>query len=275
MEDKIKLDPKQGGTGVDLYEELSRLNNELSNMHRELAKKNTELGQLNEEKNRFVGMAAHDIRKPLALIINYSEILAEEISSQLDEDQAKYLSIIEKTGRSALEVVNSFLDIAKIEAGKFELLVQPGDLMEHVQQAVHFNSFLAQKKQIALNIAHEQDEIPAVFDGQKIDQVLDNLVSNAIKFSEPGTTVDIAVACEASRVVVSVRDQGQGIPAHEVERLFKPFGRTSVQSTAGESSTGLGLAISKKIVVAHGGAIWVETAEGKGTTFFFSLPVKE
>ena len=162
MEDTPTIDPKKSRTGVDLYEELSRLNNELADMHRELAKKNVELAQLNEEKNRFVGMAAHDIRKPLALIINYSEILAEEISPMLDEDQTKYLSIIEKTGRSALEVVNSFLDIAKIESGKFELLVQPGDLMEHVQQAVRFNSFLAQKKQIALHITNEHAGIPAV-----------------------------------------------------------------------------------------------------------------
>ena len=275
MEDKANLDLKKNGTGVDLYEGLSRLNNELSNMHRELAKKNVELAQLNEEKNRFVGMAAHDIRKPLALIINYSEILKEEISPMLDQEQAEFLSIIEKTGRSALEVVNSFLDIAKIESGKLELILQPGDLMEHVRQVMPFNRRLAQKKNIALLINNEHAVIPAVFDGRKIDQVLDNLVSNAIKFSAAGTTVAIAVASEAARIVVSVSNQGQGIPGCELDRLFKPFGRTSVQSTAGESSTGLGLAISKKIVVAHGGAIWVESTEGQGTAFFFSLPIRE
>ncbi len=275
MTDNKNSSIKDAAAGIDLLEELSRLNNELAGMHRELAKKNVELARLNEEKNQFVGMAAHDIRKPLAIITTYSEILKEDTAHLLDAEHAEFLSLIEATGRAALDVVNSFLDMSKIEAGVFDLNLQPGDLMEQLRCAVRFNKPLAQKKNIVLNIKEEAAVVQLVFDAQKIAQVLDNLISNAIKFSPFGAQVDCALVRDKESVIVSVRDYAQGIPQHELDRLFKPFGKTSVRSTNGESSTGLGLAISKKIVAAHGGVIWVETAEEKGATFFFSLPARE
>jgi signal transduction histidine kinase len=112
----------------------------------------------------------------------------------------------------------------------------------------------------------------AEVDKDRILQVLDNLVSNAIKFSDSGTRVDVVVESTDESVVVSVRDRGQGIPEAEQERLFRPFSRTSVKATAGEESTGLGLAICRKIVEAHGGRISVQSEPGKGSVFAFSLP---
>mgnify|MGYP003456848650 FL=1 len=110
-------------------------------------------------------------------------------------------------------------------------------------------------------------------DATKIEQVLNNLVSNAVKYSHAGTAVRVSVGAVGKEIVVAVRDQGQGIPGAELSKLFQPFSRTSVKSTAGEKSTGLGLAITHKIVEGHGGRIWVDSRQGEGSTFSFSLPL--
>jgi signal transduction histidine kinase len=132
---------------------------------------------------------------------------------------------------------------------------------------------LAEKKGIRLAFAPECGLPPVILDRQKIEQVLNNLVSNALKFSLPGSMVRVSASRVNGSVVVTVGDRGPGIPSEELDRLFKPFSRTSVRSTAGERSTGLGLAISRKIVEAHGGRIWAESEVGMGSTFSFSLPV--
>lgn len=110
-------------------------------------------------------------------------------------------------------------------------------------------------------------------DAVKVEQVLNNLVSNAIKYSRPGSSMDIGLERQANQMVVSVRDQGQGIPPEELDRLFTWFGRTSVRGTEGEKSTGLGLAIARRIVAGHQGRIWVESEVDKGSTFSFSPPI--
>ena len=116
-------------------------------------------------------------------------------------------------------------------------------------------------------------EIPVmVMDPDRIDQVMNNLINNAIKFSYPNTTITLRACVQDQDVVISVQDQGQGIPAQEVDNLFTDFGRTSVRPTAGEKSTGLGLAIVKRIVELHGGRIWVESKVGVGSVFTFTLP---
>lgn len=172
-----------------------------------------------------------------------------------------------------LRLVDDLLDIAKIESGKLELDLQPADLVTLVDRSVILNRVLAERKQIELYFASD-DGIPTVMlDVSKIEQVLNNLINNAIKFSYPESTIQVCVARAEDRVVISVADQGQGIPADERETLFQPFVRTSVRSTQGEKSTGLGLAIVKSIASGHGGEIWVESEVGHGTTFYVALPV--
>ena len=114
--------------------------------------------------------------------------------------------------------------------------------------------------------------LPVRMDAFKIEQVLNNLIQNAVKFSHPDKTIDVRTEKKGGMIVVSVKDEGQGIPADELDKLFLPFQRTSVRSTGGEPSTGLGLAIVKRIVEGHGGKIWVESKPGVGSTFHFSIP---
>jgi two-component system, OmpR family, sensor kinase len=254
-----------------LYEEFSRLNNDLANMQRELAKKNVELARLNEEKNRYLGIVAHDLRNPLGVILGYSQLLVEELSAVLTDEQQELLNVINSSVEFMQHLTNDLLDMAKIESGKLELHRQQTDLVALVQHNIVLNRIFASRKHIDLTFASDDDVPPLMLDRAKLDQVLNNLLSNAIKFSHPYTTVEVRVACVEGRVVISIKDQGQGIPADELDKLFKPFQRTSIASTAGESSTGLGLMIVHKIVTGHDGSIHVESEAGKGTIFYLSF----
>ncbi len=256
------------------YDELTRLNNELTNLQRELAKKNVELAHLNEQKNHFLGMAAHDLRNPLGAIQMYSEFLLEEAVGDLSDEHYEFLSNIHAASQFMLRLVEDLLDIATIESGELNLNLWPTDLMALITKNVNLNKVLASRKDITL-VLHAEGEFPdLLIDAAKIEQVFNNLLSNAVKFSYPGSTVDVAVTQVKDNVQIAVTDEGQGIPEEELDKLFKPFGRTTVQSTGGEKSSGLGLAIARKIVEGHGGNITVESEVGKGTTFFVSLPLE-
>ena len=225
-----------------LYDELGRLNNELANLQRELTKKNIELEKLNEEKNRFLGIAAHDLRNPLNAIQMYSEFLSDEASEVLTPEQIEFVSIIHSSSQFMLRLVNDLLDVAKIESGKLELNLARTDLIDLIQHNVTLNNTMASKKNISIDFQYDQDIPETLVDTAKIEQVLNNLIVNAIKFSNEGSVINVKVARSGKEAVISVKDQGQGIPANEIDKLFKPFQRTSVRSTGGEDCTGLGLA---------------------------------
>lgn len=255
------------------YDQFTRLNNELSTLHRELAKKNAILKQLDKQKNQFLGMAAHDLRSPLNVILAYSEFVLEEGADSLSREHLEFISIIRSSSHFMFQLVNDLLDITQIEAGKLNLNRQPTDLISLLNHNINLNRVLIAKQQRKL-VFHHADHLPELLvDAAKIEQVLNNLITNAAKFSEPGSTVTVSLSRQPEAVVVSVKDEGRGIPEAELGRLFKPFGRTSVQSATGEKSTGLGLVIVRKIVEGHQGKIWVESEFGKGSTFYFSLPL--
>ena len=255
-----------------LYDEISHLNNNLVNLQRELIKKNQELERLNTQKDQFLGMASHDLRAPLSAIQAYSEFLLDDSSRPLSQEQIEFVSIIRSSSEFMLGLVNDLLDIAAIESGKLQLHRQATDLVTLLKNNINLNKVLASAKGINLELAYD-DHIPAVtLDPQRIDQVLNNLISNAFKFSLPGSTVRVRVTYADGAIQVSVADEGQGIPAEELGRLFQPFSTTTVKSTAGEKSTGLGLLIARKVMEGHGGRIWVESIVGKGSVFSFSLP---
>ncbi len=256
----------------NIYNEMTRLNNELANAQRELAKKNFELERLNRLKTQFLGMAAHDLRTPIGHILAYSGFLRDEAASVLNGEQLEFLATIQSSSEFMLHLIDDFLDVSAIESGHLNLdrsLANPRQLLEH---NISLNSVLAHKKSIRIQLQIE-GELPVVsFDEEKIAQVLNNLISNAVKFSKQGATVVVRAVAEDGGVRIEVRDQGPGIPEAERGKLFQPFGKTSVRGTAGEKSTGLGLAIARKIVEDHGGRIQVESQVGVGSVFAFTLP---
>ncbi len=255
------------------YDELTRVNNELANLHRELARTNAELAKLNEQKNRFIGMAAHDLRSPLGVILTYSEFLEADAGPMLGEEQRDFISTIKTTSEFMLRLVSDLLDVSSIESGQLTLDLRPVDLAELVRRHVTLNRLLATPKAIAVECESPSALLPILADAGKLEQVINNLIGNAVKFSHRDTRVTVRVTSADGFATVAVQDQGQGIPAAELPRLFKVFGKSSVRSTAGEPSTGLGLAICRRIIEGHGGRVGVESTVGRGSTFFFTLPL--
>lgn len=256
-----------------LYEDLSRVNNELATLQREMVRKNVELEKLNEQKNRFLGIAAHDLRNPLGVILSYSEFLEAEAGPVLNAEQREFVTTIKETSEFMLKMISDLLDVAAIEAGRLQLDRRPVDLARLIQRNVTLNRVLAAPKSITVEL-EAMPGLPLIpLDTGKIEQVLNNLIGNAVKFSHRGTTVRVRVTCADGCVTVAVQDQGQGIPAADLPKLFKPFSKASVRTTAGEQSTGLGLAIVRRIIEGHGGRIQVESKVGQGSTFAFTLPI--
>jgi signal transduction histidine kinase len=256
------------------YDELSQLNNDLANAHRDLAKKSAELSRLNDEKNRFLGMAAHDLRNPLEVILTYSELLLDEAAPKLDRDQVAFVETIRSSSDFMLHLVEDLLDVARIESGKLELDLARVDLAGLAEHNVARSRVLAAKKGTGIELRIEGGPFPMLIDPPKIEQVLNNLIGNAVKFSPPDSAVEVRLSKGDGRVVLAVADQGPGVPPDELERLFRPFERTRVRSTAGEKSTGLGLAIVKRIVEGHRGEIRVEGGPEGGSVFLVTLPEK-
>ncbi len=256
-----------------LRKTLLELNKEMNNLTRELQKKNTALRKLNELKNQFLGIAAHDLRNPIGIIMGYSNFLLEELEVELNTDQVKMLKTIRETSEFMLHLLEGLLDISAIESGKLRLDCQKTDLLSLVRKNVSLNSVIAGKKNIHVQVQSFENIPEIMADPSKIEQVMNNLLSNAIKYSMPLTTVKVTLFLTGDHITVSVADQGQGIPANEIENLFKPFQKISTKSTAGEKSTGLGLSIVRNIILGHKGKIWVESKVGEGSTFYFSLPL--
>lgn len=233
-----------------------------------------ELREANRIKNQFLGMAAHDLRSPINGIQGLAEMLLGDSYGPLNEEQREMIEFIHEANKHMNSLVSDLLDISVIEAGKLQLLMGDGSLEGLIEKHLRIHSLAAKKKNITL-IKDFQTLSNFIFDSRRVGQVIDNLMTNAIKFSHPGKVIEIFLTKDEGFAKVCVRDQGQGVPPDEEELLFQSFKKTSVLPTAGESSTGLGLPIVKKIVEAHGGKVWVESIFGKGATFCFTLPMKE
>jgi signal transduction histidine kinase len=228
------------------------------------------LKEILKQKSYFVGIAAHDIRNPLSAIFGYTQLLTSSAMGGLDKDQRLIIGRIGNAAQYTLKLVGDLLDYTVIENNPIQRLSV--DLLALSRGVVEELQPISTKKGITLTVDSDQSEVTAKVSPHRIEQVLNNLVTNACKFSTSGTAVKVKVYAESTDLVIKVIDQGQGIPPDEIEDLFKPFVRTSVPSTEGERSTGLGLAIVQKIVETHHGIIEVESVVGEGTCFTIKIP---
>lgn len=233
-----------------------------------------QLSRANAAKNRFLGMAAHDLRNPLASIRGLAEFLNDGSVGPLTEDQLDLVRTILDASQSMLDLVNELLDVATIESGELKLSVKPTSLGDLTAEGVAMINMEAAKKQTKVTLHPPAAPIIVTIDPAKIRQVIDNLLSNAVKFSPPGSAIELHVTAspEEEMCHFAVRDQGPGIPEGERDKLFKDFSRLSNRPTAGEKSTGLGLAICRKIVEAHRGQISALNLPDRGCEFRVSLP---
>jgi len=230
-----------------------------------------DLKEADEMKNRIMGIAAHDLRNPLTVVIGYLTLIEENPGSASCREE---VAIVQRKCKQMLSIIDSLLDASIIESRGLELSFQRLDLREFLRQICVDSKILAAPKEIRLKL-----DLPSALPALMVDrfrllQTFDNLISNAIKYSLPKTTVTLSARVVADAVEISVADQGQGIPAEELSLLFKDFGRASAKPTAGERSIGLGLSIAQRIAKAHGGIIRVKSEPGVGTTFTVCLPLR-
>lgn len=273
--DKDKKEEMRRDNEWEMFDDMTSLNNELANTQRKLVKKTAELERTNEFKDQMLGMAAHDLRNPLTVIQNFAEFLMEDLEQgEAGQKQYNLAKEIKKSSDYMVQIVEDLLDISAIESGRVSLNKTEVDLNKLIKETVSLNKPSAEKKNIRLDLDLPDGSFFKEVDQHKFQQVLNNLISNAIKYSEFDTTTTVGLLDDNGSkegVRIYVADEGQGIPKDELDNLFKPFAKVSVEATAGEKSTGLGLAITKKIVEAHGGSIEVETEVGEGTTFYVNL----
>jgi two-component system sensor histidine kinase/response regulator len=232
-----------------------------------------QLSKANAAKNRFLGMAAHDLRNPLASVRGLAEFLRDGVVGELTPDQLDLINTIHTASQSMLRMVNELLDVATIESGELKIVPSDHNLCELIEKCVYLANIDAAKKNTQISFAPPKNAPRAWIDAAKIQQVVDNLLNNAVKYSPPGSSIVAEYSWGPQHRSFGVKDQGPGIPENERDRLFKDFGRLSVQPTGGEKSTGLGLAICRKIVDAHHGTIVAENLPAGGCEFRVTLPV--
>ena len=240
----------------------------------DLRRANEALQEASRVKSEFLANMSHELRTPLSSIIGFSEFLADEKPGKVNEKQKECLNDVLNSGRHLLQLINNVLDLSKVEAGKMELYPETFSIGKAIEEVCSILAPMAQKQNVV--IRHELDPVvedEVTLDQQKFKQVLYNLLSNALKFSNDGGKVDILVSPrDQTRLRLQVKDTGIGIQPEEINRLFIEFQQLDSGTTRRYEGTGLGLALTKKIVEFQKGSISVESEVGKGSTFTVELP---
>ena len=241
-------------------------------LFREIQEKSAQLEVANRHKSEFLANMSHELRTPLNAIIGFSEVLLERMFGEVNEKQADYLKDIHESGRHLLSLINDILDLSKIEAGRMELELSSFDLPSAISNAMTLVRERAQRHGVQLGAELDPRLGEWQADERKVKQILLNLLSNAVKFTPEGGRVDVSAKLDTGKVEIAVKDTGAGISAEDQANLFEEFRQFGGDAARKAEGTGLGLALTKKFVELHGGAIRVDSAPGKGSTFSFSLP---
>ena len=245
---------------------------EIESARRMLEEKNDELSKLIDERNRFLGMTAHDLRNPIGSVKTILSFIHDNFSETAREKILEFIDVSREASESALAIINDLLDISAIESGKIDLVKSEFVFKGLVESVIVRNQLFAEKKNIGIILNDFSSNKTIIADKRRIDQLISNLLSNAVKYSPSGGEIVVALNHNNGFIFFSVKDSGDGISDEDKGKIFKPFGKAKVRTTGGETSTGLGLAISKKIAEYHGGNISFESKKGKGSEFIFSLP---
>ena len=249
-----------------------RAEERMQRLHQEVTEKNSELHEINELKSKFLGIAAHDLRGPLATTQMAASLIKKSINEGDNAKATKFVEIIEHQARGMKSLIDDFLDVTRIENGKLELDKTEADYIKFVEESIELERIVSEKRRIRIDVKVEGDIPKISFDRKRMWQVINNLVGNAIKYSHDDSVIDVEIKKTDGIVKTRVIDYGRGIPKEEGRKLFKEFQVTSIKPENDEIQTGLGLAIAKKIVKLHGGKIGFRSELNKGSTFYFTLP---
>lgn len=230
--------------------------------------------QLQEMKADFYSMVTHDLRNPAGNVWGVIRMLLAGKAGPLTPRQEQLLGIAQTSASKLVGLINDYLDFAKLDAGFLRLDRREAELCEVVRASVGQAEPQAQVRQQTLDVVLPPDPVPAYVDPERLEQVLDNLISNAIKYTPDGGHIEVALERSGEEALLHVRDSGRGIPPDQIPALFAKYHRVPGEATRGIQGTGLGLLIVKEIVEAHGGSVRVESeGEGRGTTFVVTIPL--
>jgi two-component system sensor histidine kinase/response regulator len=256
---------------IEFYRQ--HLEDKVAERTRELQEKNDALIKLNEEKNEFLGIAAHDLRNPLAAIQSLANIIRTSFDDFDKPKLVDFASMIEVSAQKMFSLIKNLLDVNAIESGKMNFVFATHNLLPFLQNVVNNYIEPAKAKDISLQFQVIPDEYQIRTDENAIIQVLDNLISNAIKYSPIGKTVYVRLIKNENTVRCEIQDEGAGLNDEDKEKLFDKFARLTPRPTGGEHSIGLGLFIVKKLVETMNGQVWCQSQLEKGTTFFIQFPL--
>jgi len=243
----------------------------------ELQKRALELQELDRLKNAFLANMSHELRTPLNSILGFTDVMLEGLDGNLTEYMDTDLRLIQKNGQHLLHLINDVLDMAKIESGRMNLHPETFKVHGILEEVCSITSSLASEKNISLFIEDDSDRDVEIYaDNTRVRQIMINLVNNAIKFTDRGRIAIRAILLDGSRILISVKDNGIGIPPEKLDHIFQEFTQVDSSTTRKVGGTGLGLPISRRLAEMHGGRLWAESTgiEGEGSTFFVELPVE-
>ncbi|HEC81350.1 MAG TPA: HAMP domain-containing histidine kinase [Thermoplasmatales archaeon] len=264
-----KFEPVQISTGDD----LDILRDAFNSMGKEITKVIKNLKELDEAKTQFLSVTSHELRTPMTPIKAQLQLLLKEHLGRLTDRQKKSLEMIERNTERLDRLLQELLTISRIQSGRLKLIPKKQSIQEVIRETVSFMKPFASKKNIT--IKEETEDVPDIeFDRDKITEVVQNLISNAVKFTPEGGKITVSLKKYGNGVIVSVQDTGIGLSEEDCKNVFKPFFQADIWRSRQVGGAGLGLAICKGIVEAHGGKIWCQGRPDKGSMFSFSLPPK-
>ncbi len=265
--------PREAVELLATFASQSALAMQNARLFRALEEKSQQLELASRHKSEFLAGMSHELRTPLNAILGYTELIADRIYGEVPEKIGEVLERVQRSGHHLLGLINDVLDLSKIEAGQLVLTLSEYSFNDILQAVAGAVGSLATEKQLRLRVDIAEDLPVGQGDERRITQVLLNLVGNAIKFTDAGE-VAVRVVNSGGEFLVSVADAGPGIAQEDQQRIFEEFQQSGSSLTKTKGGTGLGLSISKRIVEMHGGRIWVQSTLGKGSTFFFSVPIR-
>lgn len=250
-------------------EVISRITHQIEEYRRirEAKTRIQNLNKQNEAKTKFLGVASHDLRNPLVSIRGISQYLESQKFGELNENQLELVQTMTRTSEMMLNLVEDLLDVSMFETGQIKIHPENTNLVDLIDTAVTLHSASAERKGMTIEKTVNASETTLDVDRKLITRVLDNLITNAIKFSPTGSKIELCLDSKSNDLNLIVQDNGPGIPEDQFNKLFKEFSRTTNQPTGGESSSGIGLYVCRKVMVSHGGDIRAENRREGGARF--------